>query len=42
MPFPMRVLKDGSLDEGQGSVFPDTKASVEGHKSDFLPPILTT
>jgi len=42
MPFPMRVLKDGSLDEEEGIVFPGTKASVKGKKSDVLPPILTT
>jgi phospholipase D1/2 len=42
MAFPMEVLKDGSLDEEEGIVFPDTKASVKGNKSDVLPPILTT
>ena len=42
MPFPMGVLSDGSLDEEEGIVFPDTKASVKGQKIDVLPPILTT
>eukprot|EP01018_Ginkgo_biloba_P035388 Gb_33997 [translate_table: standard] len=44
MPFPVRVLKDGSvveLDEEE-SVFPDTNGSIKGRKSEVLPPILTT
>ena len=36
-----RVLDDGSLDEDEGTVFPGTKASVKGQKSDVIPPILT-
>lgn len=42
MPFPMRVLEDGSMDDDEDIVFPDTKASVKGQKIDVLPPILTT
>eukprot|EP00253_Pinus_taeda_P033843 PITA_33843 len=41
MPFPLRVLRDGSLDE-EDILFPGTNASVKGNKSDVLPPILTT
>ncbi|KAH9299274.1 hypothetical protein KI387_030956, partial [Taxus chinensis] len=43
LPFPVRVLKEGSVVElEEQSVFPDTKASIAGHKSDIIPPIITT
>ncbi|KAJ4788522.1 Phospholipase D [Rhynchospora pubera] len=42
--YPIRINSDnGQVTELPGmEVFPDTKASVLGHKSDYLPPILTT
>ncbi|OAY65181.1 Phospholipase D alpha 1 [Ananas comosus] len=43
LPFPIRVSESGELSElPVDGLFPDTKASVKGKKSDVLPPILTT
>lgn len=43
LPFPIEVAEDGTLSElPEDGLFPDTKATVKGRKSDVLPPILTT
>lgn len=38
LPFPLMMVSEDST----GSLFPDTKASVKGKRSDILPSILTT
>ncbi|KAM6593048.1 hypothetical protein CsatA_000751 [Cannabis sativa] len=41
--YPIEISSDGTIGELPGfKFFPDTKAPVLGHKSDYLPPILTT
>ncbi|KAJ1379213.1 Phospholipase D/Transphosphatidylase [Sesbania bispinosa] len=41
--YPVGISSEGKVTELPGfEFFPDTKASVHGHKDDYLPPILTT
>ncbi|XP_072977809.1 phospholipase D alpha 1-like [Typha angustifolia] len=43
LPFPIRVSASGELSElPDDGLFPDTKASIKGKKSEVLPPVLTT
>lgn len=43
LPFPVGVTQEGKVVELEDhTVFPDTKASVAGRKSEVIPPIMTT